>query len=61
MCLSFLRLPVRKKALEESAKMLQRGFRRLRQRWQQGRKMDFAAVVRAVKGQRRVPRAPNTS
>eukprot|EP00435_Cladocopium_sp_Y103_P014547 s1488_g3.t1 len=39
--------------LEDSTRILQRGFRRLRQRWQLGRKMDFAAVVRAVKGQRK--------
>ncbi|CAL1138814.1 unnamed protein product [Cladocopium goreaui] len=39
--------------LEDSTRILQRGFRRLRQRWQLGRKMDFAAVVRAVNGQRK--------
>lgn len=43
----------RKQAVVESTKILQRGFRRLRQRWQQGRKMDFAAVVRAAQGQRK--------
>ncbi|CAK9109931.1 unnamed protein product [Durusdinium trenchii] len=44
---------IRKQAVVESTKILQRGFRRLRQRWQQGRKMDFAAVVRAAQGQRK--------
>ena len=43
----------KKDLLEKSAVTLQRSLRRLRQQWHQGKKMDFAAVVRAVKGQRR--------
>ncbi|CAE7227278.1 CLIP1 [Symbiodinium microadriaticum] len=43
----------KKDLLEKSAVTLQRSLRRLRQQWHQGKRMDFAAVVRAVKGQRR--------
>ena len=43
----------KKDLLEKSAVTLQRSLRRLRQQWRQAKKMDFAAVVRAVKGQRR--------
>ena len=43
----------KKDLLEKSAVTLQRALRRLRQQWHQSKKFDFAAVVRAVKGQRR--------
>ena len=43
----------KKDLLEKSAVTLQRALRRLRQQRHQGKKMDFVAVVRAVKGQRR--------
>ena len=43
----------KKDLLEKSAVTLQRALRRLQQQWHEGKKWDFAAVVRAVKGQRR--------
>ncbi|CAJ1404901.1 unnamed protein product [Effrenium voratum] len=42
-----------KAKLEKGAVVLQRGLRRLRQRWQQGKTLDFAAAVRAVSGRRK--------